>query len=459
MDGLIADIAVRGGDLGVELVDVAGHVDAVSARVAEQAQLFAKLGTDADGMLAENLAAAASSAGARAAVHDASRHVHDSQRVLDASLAGLHTLVSWVDSIGEQMEELVQTVEGVGDIAREVNTIARRTHVLALNAGIEAARAGSAGLGFTVIAASVRQLADQTMEAASDIDLTVGELADQIRALGEEGRQAREKAHDAERDAQSISATISSVNAAMANVDRHVAGIATATAASGERVERLVATLADLVRDVASTSDELEVARERVNTLLTRVERLIGLSAKTGAATVDTPFVQLAQRAAAETAELFERAVASGRITMDDLFDDDYKPVAGSNPQQFTSRFVDFTDREIPSRFEPLLQFDPRMRYAVITDRNGYIGTHNLSVSHRQGPDPVWNDAHCRNRRFFNGRTELAASRNTEPFLLQTYRRHLGGGRYALMKDVGVPIRVRGRHWGAVRVGYIQAAA
>jgi methyl-accepting chemotaxis protein len=54
----------------------------------------------------------------------------------------------------------------------------------------------------------------------------------------------------------------------------------------------------------------------------------------------------------------------------------------------------------------------------------------------------------------FNDRVGLAAGRNTKPFLLQTYRRDMGGGTFALMKDVSAPVTVRGRHWGGLRVAY-----
>ena len=47
-----------------------------------------------------------------------------------------------------------------------------------------------------------------------------------------------------------------------------------------------------------------------------------------------------------------------------------------------------------------------------------------------------------------------SAGRNTKPFLLQTYRRDMGGGQFALMKDASAPIYVRGRHWGGFRIGY-----
>lgn len=48
----------------------------------------------------------------------------------------------------------------------------------------------------------------------------------------------------------------------------------------------------------------------------------------------------------------------------------------------------------------------------------------------------------------------MAVSRNTKPFLLQTYRRDMGGGVFALMKDASAPIRIEGRLWGGLRVCY-----
>ena len=62
--------------------------------------------------------------------------------------------------------------------------------------------------------------------------------------------------------------------------------------------------------------------------------------------------------------------------------------------------------------------------------------------------------ANCRNRRIFGDRVGLKAGRNREPFLLQVYRRDMGGGTFKMMKDLSVPLFVQGRHWGGVRLAY-----
>ena len=87
-------------------------------------------------------------------------------------------------------------------------------------------------------------------------------------------------------------------------------------------------------------------------------------------------------------------------------------------------------------------------------DVNGYLPTHNAKFSHPQGPDVVWNTSHARNRRIFDDRVGLKAGRSTDPFLLQVYRRDMGGGHFRLMKDLSAPIWVCGRHWGGLRLGY-----
>lgn len=151
----------------------------------------------------------------------------------------------------------------------------------------------------------------------------------------------------------------------------------------------------------------------------------------------------------------FEAALKAGQIRMDDLFDENYRPIPNTDPQQVMTRFTAFTDKVLPAIQEPVLKRDPRIVFCAAVDRNGDPPTHNQIYSQPQGDDPVWNAANCRNRRIFNDRTGLAAGRNRRKFLLQTYRRDMGNGNYVLMKDASVPIKLDGgRHWGGLRIGF-----
>jgi methyl-accepting chemotaxis protein len=83
-----------------------------------------------------------------------------------------------------------------------------------------------------------------------------------------------------------------------------------------------------------------------------------------------------------------------------------------------------------------------------------------LPVHHRaysqpqRSGDVTWNTAHSRNRRIFDDRAGLAAARNTRPYLIQSYPRDMGTGTAIMLREIDVPIRVFGRHWGAFRTSY-----
>ena len=122
---------------------------------------------------------------------------------------------------------------------------------------------------------------------------------------------------------------------------------------------------------------------------------------------------------------------------------------------QYETAYLSFLDRMLPPIQEDALKLSDRVVFCAAVDVNGYLPTHNNKFSKPQRPeDPEWNTANSRNRRIFNDRVRLAAGQSKNDFLLQAYRRDMGNGTFALMKDVSAPIFVNGRHWGGVRLAY-----
>jgi len=166
-------------------------------------------------------------------------------------------------------------------------------------------------------------------------------------------------------------------------------------------------------------------------------------------------FVTRAMEAGAALTKIFEGAVASGAISIDDMFDTDYIEIPGTNPVQHRTRILDWADHALPPFQEAFLAKDPRMVFCVMIDRNGYLPVHNKIYSHPQRPGDVgWNTAHSRNRRIFNDPAGLAAGRNQRSYLIQSYARDMGNGKTVMMREIDVPVRVNGRHWGGFRTAY-----
>jgi len=166
-------------------------------------------------------------------------------------------------------------------------------------------------------------------------------------------------------------------------------------------------------------------------------------------------YVERARNGAQEIAGAMTGLIAKGTVSPDSLFDTDYKPLAGTTPQQFETRSLSALESVLPAIQEAILASDKKMTFCAAVDRNGYLPVHNKIYSHPQRPDdPSWNTANCRNRRIFDDRAGLSAGRNTRPFLIQTYARDMGNGNTVWMTEVDAPIFIDGRHWGGFRTAY-----
>jgi len=169
----------------------------------------------------------------------------------------------------------------------------------------------------------------------------------------------------------------------------------------------------------------------------------------------NTEFVTRAMEAGTALTRIFEDAVNSGAISADEMFDESYVEIPGTNPLQHRTRILGWADRALPPFQEAFLAKDPRMVFCAMIDRNGYLPVHNKIYSHPQRPgDVTWNTANSRNRRIFNDPAGLAAGRNLRSYLIQSYARDMGNGKTIMMREIDVPIRVNGRHWGGFRTAY-----
>ena len=417
----IRDIAGKASELGRGAAELDGTIEDVVASGSRQVTEIGQLAADMQAMMKSNRAIESSGEASRVAMGQAR----------DA-----------VAQVGQGVLGVVTSLRDVAAAATDITQIALQTRLVAFNATVEAKRAGEAGAGFAVVAEAVKDLAAKVEQSSKLIMSTVTQLDARIDSLAASITDNKD------------AATHSAFHQALAQVEASVNEIAAATQRNLQTCQAVTTEVATVAASVAANAETLKRVNANTRSFLQASEALAEITNDCGAVTTDTPFIEAVQRGAARLSQALEQAVAERRISMADLFDEKYVPVPGSNPAQVMTRFVALTDELFPPVQEELLAFDPKVIFCAAVDRNGFLPTHNLKFSQPQGADPVWNAANARNRRIFNDRTGLAADRNERRFLLQTYRRDMGGGQRVLMKDLSAPIIVQGRHWGGLRLAY-----
>jgi methyl-accepting chemotaxis protein len=166
----------------------------------------------------------------------------------------------------------------------------------------------------------------------------------------------------------------------------------------------------------------------------------------------DREVLTWANQLAAETSQMLERWLQSRAISEEKLFGRLYYPIARTDPPKYSTEYSSLADRDLPAIQEAVVRKSGTVVFAVVTDVNGYLPTHNQRYSMPLTGNLAFDLVNNRTKRIFGDRTGIAAARNEAPYLLQKYKRDTG----ELMADLSVPVKVRGKHWGCVRIGYRQ---
>jgi methyl-accepting chemotaxis protein len=163
--------------------------------------------------------------------------VQQAAQTIDGGISDTDRATAAVVGHARRAEEVIgsleQSLRRVASTAALVQGIAGQTRLLALNATIEAARAGELGLGFTVVADEVKELATTTSQSTEQIAATIDEL---------------------ERDTAEMTGTIAAMVTGIGAIGDSAAALRSVAADQGQVVGRLTGRMNQTIERVKQMS-------------------------------------------------------------------------------------------------------------------------------------------------------------------------------------------------------------
>ncbi len=211
--------------------------------------------------------------------------IRDAARGADAvkrTLVGIEEIRQSSRAASDVIRALGERIGAIGNILNVIDDVAEQTNLLALNAAIIAAQAGEQGRGFAVVADEIKDLAERTGASTK-------EIADVIRSVQSESKNAIAAIMRGEKSVETGVALSEAAEGALAEIvgsagkaTEMVKAIAMATveqskgskvvADAVDRIARTVQQVAAATAEQARGSEQIMRSTERMKTLSNHVE-------------------------------------------------------------------------------------------------------------------------------------------------------------------------------------------
>ena len=495
LQGIMTSTAVNAAKNGMRLSRLTTQIKEVSLNLSNISKSTHELKTSIDSTAQFAMDSATGAEKVRSLVES------NSEKCTEASKSA-EAMQKQMKETDERLNALMQKVQHITEVSKVVQEIALETKLLAFNASIEAARAGEHGHGFKAVAEHIQKLATNTNQQTQQIfDLLAAvdrELEPSRKAISESNGLAL-KTSDQTRQVQESFAEISEL---VRNAADSVSRIATTSQQQKSSIDEIAQGLSaadSSIRIVRTESDEVNAGTFSLSAMVEDAYLIFGQ------ADTQTTFHQMLQKArlfSGQCERVFEAAIDSGRVTLQDVLALDYReikgveiqklsrlfdvsrvPVAGFDPPKYFTRYDQLVDLELQKLSDDLREADQRIVFGLVFDLNAYTPIHHKTSMQAWTGVREKDLGGNRIKRFFLdnnvlvrgarvglskalidlpnmsartafhsvGSSELTQTPHAQDtYLVQTYARDTG----AILTTLTLPIFVKGQRFGAVAIGW-----
>ena len=187
--------------------------------------------------------------------------------------------VEQTNNANQQVNELGNAALEIGKVIETITSISSQVNLLALNATIEAARAGEAGKGFAVVANEIKELAQQTANAAGEIQSKVEGIQKSTKGTVYEIETVTVKVNEINEIVATIAAAIEEQSATTREIADSIVGVSENLNEVNDNIGQTSTVASDIaneITEVTTATQELTDNSSQVNTQSSDLGALAG---------------------------------------------------------------------------------------------------------------------------------------------------------------------------------------
>ncbi len=276
---IIATVAGNTEQLAGAGNEISSASEELSAGVKEQTNQTAQVSTAVEEMTATIIESTKNIAEANDKAKNAGDKSQEGSKMADEASRGMDEIVESSNVTSKNIEGLSEKATAIGEIISVIDDIADQTNLLALNAAIEAARAGEQGRGFAVVADEVRKLAERTTKATKEVADNIKGIQADVTTAAAQVNDSNEIVSKGKDVVQKTNDSLNEIYTAIESVQEMMRQVATASeeqSTAAEQISKNVESVDRITKETATGAEQSATAAEQLNRQAEELRNLVG---------------------------------------------------------------------------------------------------------------------------------------------------------------------------------------